>query len=519
MKNIFNQVLVKKPQSSYFDLTHDVKMSGQIGELMPCCVLECMPGDKFTIGSDMLVRFAPMLAPIMHRVDVTVHYFFVPNRILWDNWERFITNQAATDGAPAPVAPNAQVFEGVADPLVWKFLDRMGIPPSENPDQTEAEVINLLPLAAYNRIYADYYRDQNLELGAPPAPFEGSKLVDGANPLTPYFTRLRAWEHDYFTSALPWAQKGPEVVIPFNQTPMPVNYNDTPAGALTTLTGTPTSVQTYSGDGSANSLLGPNQLYADPVIPNNEGAPTIDDFRLATRLKEWLEKNARGGTRYIEQLKAHFDVNSSDKRLDRPEYITGMKAPVIISEVLNTTGLNAADQPPQGTMAGHGVSVSGGKTGSYFAEEHGHIIGIASVTPKPAYQQGIPKMYSRLAPLDYPWPSFAHLGEQEIENRELYAYTTAGNQTFGYIPRYSELKYQPSRVTGDFRSSLSYWHMGRIFSAAPALNNDFIKCDPLEVNRVFAVTDTDPTQDTIFMHILHKIGVQRRLPKFGTPSL
>jgi hypothetical protein len=227
------------------------------------------------------------------------------------------------------------------------------------------------------------------------------------------------------------------------------------------------------------------------------------------------EKNARGGTRYIENILMHFGVKSSDKRLQRPEYITGVKTPVVISEVLNTTGNE--NQLPQGNMAGHGVAVTTGKYGSYFCEEHGYIIGIMSVMPKTAYQQGVPKTYLKNDPLDFFWPSFAHIGEQPVVNAELFAYTTGDQNTFGYVPRYAEYKFMPNRVAGDFRTTLDYWHLGRIFNNLPSLNQTFIECAPEDVDRIFAVLDEPEGTDNLYCQVLHKIRAVRPMPKFGTP--
>jgi hypothetical protein len=238
---------------------------------------------------------------------------------------------------------------------------------------------------------------------------------------------------------------------------------------------------------------------------------TINDLRRAFRLQEWLEKNARGGTRYIENILTHFGVKSSDKRLQRPEYITGVKSPVVISEIVNTTG--QTEGLPQGNLAGHGVSVSSGRSGSYFCEEHGYIIGIMSVMPKTAYQQGIPKTFLKNDTLDYFWPSFAHIGEQPVTNNEIYAYTASAEDTFGYVPRYAEYKYMPSRVAGDFRTTLDYWHLGRKFATQPSLNSAFVNCDATK--RIFAVDD--PEGDSLYCHVLNKIKAVRPMPKFGTP--
>jgi hypothetical protein len=238
-------------------------------------------------------------------------------------------------------------------------------------------------------------------------------------------------------------------------------------------------------------------------------------------LQQWLERNARGGTRYIENILAHFGVRSSDKRLQRPEYICGTKQPIIISEVLNMTGsFNGPDptSPPQGNMAGHGISVAGDSLSKYFVEEHGYIMGIMSIMPKPAYQQGINRQWLKLDPLDYYWPSFANIGEQEVMNQELFAYGADPTGTFGYVPRYAEYKYQANRVAGDFRDSLDYWHLGRKFATQPNLSQEFIECDYADFNtRIFAVGSDDV--DQFYCQVLNKVLARRPMPVYGTPIL
>lgn len=509
MKNIFNSIKLTKPKTNYFDLTHDVKMSTKVGELAPVMLMECVPGDHVTLGSDLLVRFAPMLAPVMHRFDATIHYFFVPNRILWPkSWERFITGSYLTVGGTDPVWPYV-VIDDTQEPGFLRLADYLGLPTP--PVGAVPSQVSALPFAAYMKVFAEFYRDQNLDPTVGDDIYPGTELVDGENHSGLFEMKFRAWEHDYFSSALPWAQKGPEVVIPYNQQDQRVIANN--GTATTVLTGAPYSIPVDAAL-SDNPDVAPNQLFVDPEM-TADTAPSIDDLRRAFKLKEWLEKNARGGTRYIESILMHFGVKSSDKRLQRPEYITGLKAPVIISEVLNTTG--QVDGVPQGTMAGHGISGSAGNVGNYYCEEHGFIIGILSVTPKPAYQQGIPKHFLKNYNEDYFWPSFAHLGEQPVQQQELYAYTPNQFETFGYVPRYAEYKYLPSRVSGEFRTSLAYWHAGRIFETEPALNNNFVTVRPEDVNRIFAVTD--PAEDTIFVHCLNKVGARRPMPKYGTPTI
>jgi len=507
--NIFNSVQVQKPKKNVFDLTHDVKLSGKMGNLIPVLVNECVPGDTFQIGCDSLIRFAPLTAPVMHRMDVSVHYFFVPNRILWDNWEKFITDANSQHVLPfIDIYNNSGGTDWNAQRL--KFADYLGVPPPPlGTSYSDRQAINALPFAGYQAIYNEYYRDQNL------CPEIDYKLRDGNNWSNQTDIerlgnmRNRAWEHDYFTASLPFAQKGAAVDIPLGE----INgnaqvYLNNPNGG-TTLTGAPyNAIADQLIDGS---------IDPDALLANTDGmelgATTINDLRRAFRLQEWLEKNARGGTRYIENILMHFGVRSSDKRLQRPEYITGVKTPVVISEVLNTTGEDGG--LPQGNMAGHGVAVSTGKYGTYFCEEHGYIIGIMSVMPKTAYQQGIPKTYLKNDPLDFFWPSFAHIGEQPVINSEIYAYTATRDDTFGYVPRYAEYKFMPSRVAGDFRTTLDYWHLGRIFANQPALNQTFIECTPEQCDRIFAVQSEE---DYLFCHVLNKIRAVRPMPKFGTPT-
>jgi hypothetical protein len=498
-KNIFNSVQLEKPKKNVFDLSHDVKMSMKMGHLTPVLVTECVPGDSFQIGCDSLIRFAPMVAPVMHRMDVSVHYFFVPNRLTWENWEKFIVD--ANTPYPLPFI----TASGDRPAATRKFMDYMGVPVAP-PGSTDTNV-NALPFAAYQAIYNEYYRDENL------IPEVDYNLTDGdnnANYADLLTIRNRAWEHDYFTASLPFAQKGTAVDIPLGSVELDV-------------TGTSHQLwkddvtRTVSASGAVTSITGQNYVGAAPGVFDPNGSllvepTTINDLRRAFRLQEWLEKNARGGTRYIENILMHFGVRSSDKRLQRPEYITGLKTPVIISEILNTS---ATAEEPQGNMAGHGVAVSTGKYGNYFCEEHGYIIGIMSVMPQPAYQQGIPKTYLKQDPLDFFWPSFAHIGEQPVQNNELFAYTATGADTFGYVPRYAEYKYQPSRVAGEFRTILDYWHLGRIFATQPSLNQTFIECTPEQVERIFAVQDGE---DNLYCQIMHKIKAVRPMPKFGTPN-
>ena len=510
-KNIFNTVSFKKQKSSRFDLSHDVKMSGNMGDLMPTLVQETLPGDRFELGCESMVRLAPLVAPVMHRIDFTMHYFFVPNRILWDQWEDWITGNSEVQ------FPTMDIRATDSTANSRKFMDYMGIPPIESLDPTIE--VSALPFAAYQKIYDDWYRDQNLIAEVNVELHSGKQ--SHADTLKLLTMRKRAWEHDYFTSALPFAQKGSSVEIPlgnvdliddwdqsFAGTPrFEPNRSNVSTGGNLVQTGTSGSTQIENANQTGKQAYNPNgTLEVSPT--------TITDLRRAFRLQEFLEKNARGGSRYIEQILVHFGVRSSDARLQRPEYITGVKSPVVISEVLNTTGTN---DDPQGNMAGHGVSVIKNGKKPFYCEEHGYIIGICSIMPKPAYQDLLPKHYLRDDRLDFYWPSFAHIGEQELLVKELYAYADS-DAVFGYVPRYSEYKYMPSRVAGEFRDSLDHWHLGRQFGTRPSLNKQFIEMQSSDIDgRIFAVDGSN--SDNLYMHIYHQIKASRKMPYFGSPSI
>lgn len=504
-KNIFNSVKMTRPGRNVFDLSHDVKMSMDMGYLVPTLALEVVPGDKMVLSCESLVRFAPMIAPPMHRVNVYMHYWFVPNRIIWPQWEKWISNELPL-GTQAPYLD----VDGSESPDEKIMLDYFGVPTIPAPNGY-TERINCLPFYAYNKIYNDYYRDQNLITEVNVEATDGDNTTFRTDFLT---LRKRAWEHDYFTSSLPFAQKGAAVDIPLGTVEVTDGLSTSAQGRfIDPTTGNIIAAGTASiqGSGSLIAASGSSSYY-DPQGTLSVGATTINDLRRAFRLQEWLEKNARGGTRYAENILAHFGVKSDDARLQRAEYITGSSSPVVISEVLNTS---ATVDEPQGEMAGHGVSVTRGNYGSYFAKEHGYIIGIMSVLPRTCYQQGIPKHFLKTAdPLNYYWPSFANIGEQEVTKNEIYAYQSESQDTFGYVPRYAEYKYIPSRVAGEFKTTLAYWHWGRIFAGAPDLNQDFIECTPRK--DVFAVEYQDV--QSLFVHIFHKIKAVRPMPKYGTPT-
>lgn len=485
-------------------MTHDHKFSCNMGQLVPIMCEEVVPGDFHTLGGSCMIRFAPMVAPPMHRFDATMHYFFVPYRILWENWERFITNDP--DGLPA------FPYISIGESTYTKLADHLGIP---TPIGVNSENVNAMFFAAYQRIYNDYYRDQNL------IPEVASTLVDGINGNSELRElRYRAWEHDYFTSALPFAQKGAAVDVPLGDVSLKDDWSGTIADAPNFVT-KPFGVPVYTTGGVEmqnapspyiSNVANDRVLAYDPNGTLEVAATTINDLRRAEMLQQWLELNARAGTRYTEFLQAHFNVKPEDARLQRPEYITGVKTPVVISEVLNMTGTEDA---PQGNMAGHGIAVSSGKLGKYAVKEHGCIMGIMSVMPKTAYQQGLNKMWLKTQdPFQYFFKEFENIGEQEVLNKEVYAFQGApGAETFGYNPRYSEYKYASNRVSGQMRSTLNFWHAGRIFESAPALNAQFVTSDP--TMRIFAVEI--PEVDHLVCQVLNKWTAIRPMDKYSTP--
>lgn len=510
---IFNTIKLTKPGKNVFDLSHNFKLSGNMGNLIPILNMEVVPGDKINLSCETMVRFAPLLAPVMHYFYVSVHYFFVANRTLWPNWENYIT--ATPVGGNPPAFPVLTMGTSTYSDL----CNYMGIPRPNGANPLLTEVVSALPFAAYQKIYNEYYRDQNMIAA------QTDTLVDGTNQaefaaLTAL--RKRAWEHDYFTSALPFAQKGPAIEIPvlqnFEDVPVRLNTDEgmTAGDLLSEQLALPVDVP-ISAD--AAQMTFNEAIYAETSILTPTTPTTINELRTAFRLQEWAEKMARGGSRYVESILSHFGVRSSDKRLQRPEYITGVKTPVKISEVLNTTGTEDA---PQGSMAGHGVAYVGSNyKGSYYCEEHGYVIGIMSIMPKTAYQQGIPKHF--LKTQDYTqffWPSFAHLGEQEILQKEVMAFNGVfpGDSTFGYTPRYAEYKYENDRTAGDFQTSLNFWTATRIFDplTPPQLNEDFINMNSADVDRIFAVNDPDVHK--LWMQVQNNVYAVRPMPKFGTPT-
>lgn len=517
--SIFNKQQFRRVKKNKFDLSHEKKLTMNMGDLVPILCEEVLPGDSFRVNSECLIRFAPLLAPVMHRVNVFTHYFFVPNRLVWDEWKDFITG--GKDGLAAPLHPRAS---WPLDTLTGKgsLGDYLcNLPDWELADgpATSNTFVNALPFRAYQLIYNEFYRDQTL---TPEVDFShGSGDSDGIDLNKILQLRKRSWEKDYFTTCLPFAQRGGAVSAPGDVGYLPnsrvFNADDT-AADVNTLVGT------NGADGSKMMVGKTDAITGGELgrIENIENVSTqISELRKAFRLQEWLERNARAGGRYVEQLLAHWGVISSDARLQRPEYLGGAKTPVVMSEVLSNFQFSGdAEGQPQGHMAGHGISVGSYNGFKRRFEEHGFVIGIMSVIPRTAYQNQIMRSWTREDKFDYAWPEFANIGEQAVLNKEVYFNPLepdplAQNNTFGYQSRYAEYKYRPTTVHGDFRGNLAYWHDGRIFAAPPVLNQSFVESDPSQ--RIFAVTD--PAVHKLYVQIHHAFSAIRPLPYFSNPGL
>lgn len=565
--NLFNSIRVKTPKRHAFDLSHDVKMSCDLYKLVPILCEEVVPGDTWKVNTEILMRFAPLVSPVMHRLNVYTHFFFVPKRLLWDGWKDYITGgeyrPGKKDANEAPAYPRLEVHgEHIRAGVLNKgsLADYLGFPVGDSnfsaadiyncsvddphKPATSTVTLDALPFRAYNLIWNEYYRDQSLQ-----DPIDIHQEISGVHDdLAPLCHLLfRAWEKDYFTSALPWPQAGDDVMLPLhgNATANTVLEKDTVLvdTVRTSFTGEqpgeqdlymgrtsedkfglqkgPLMSNLYTSDGKTSpqdvSLSNSTDVHLKGTVDlSNVSAATINEFRRAVRAQEFLEKSARGGSRYIEQLLSFFGVRSSDARLQRPEYLGGGKSPVVISDVAQTSQ-TTQDGSPQGNLSGQAASLQRSHSFKRYFEEHGYIIGIMSILPRTCYQQGMPRKYTKSCREDEYWPTFANLGEQEIKNSEIYFDASDGenDETFGYTPRYAEYKYLPSRVCGDFRDTLSHWHMGRIFKARPHLNGNFITSTG--DGRIFA--DQNDDYQKLWVNIYHNITAVRPMPIYGTPML
>jgi hypothetical protein len=549
------------------DLSHERKFTADMFFLYPTLVEDVLPGDKWHIGNEIVVRMMPMVAPIMHEINCYVHYFFVPKRIMWTKFERYYFRQP--DGRftatvpkipPQPTsAPYTQISAyqpgGLLDYLYCYTHSLTAESPNANVPNSVLRSPDAWPLMAYNITWHHFYRDENQQAGLDTTAvsdnfdhpvdddlnqfFVGSCRITQYNPETStQGLHIRAWGKDYFTSSLPFQQKGTELGIPISG----LNIGSTywPMSAFSN--SDTTNVMSLASDGSVMAAGSNHQtdlwrwfqkgrIDADPSV--NSLAFSVTDLRWVTQVQRWQELLARGGSRYIEGLRSFFGVAPRDSRLDRPEYIGGSKTPIVVSEVLQTSATQDSQNPatspntnalsPQGTMAGHGISADRTFVASYSVQEPGIILGLMSFMPKTLYQQGLSRMWQRDSVMEEYWPQFQQLSEQPIKRSEIFNfyYNTdlpPDQQTpFGYIGRYDEYRFRPSSVHGKFRTDLKYWHMGRIFSSTPGLNENFIVPAALErqaMKRVLAV----PTEPMFMVSLGNRCRVTRPMMWMAQPG-
>lgn len=547
MSRLFESVSLKLPKKNRFGLSFRHKFTADLGYLVPIYVQDVIPNDSFRLSMANLIRVAPMLAPALSDIDVYFHFFFVPNRLIWTPWPIFITgskNGKRLSPEDVPAKPR-YVFKGggftaaiqqgqvgernplengsLADYLGFQTFSKNNIPTGVG---TAQYPLDLMPFLAYQKIWEDYYRDENLDNDVPSRYYDkvGDTIVDSANiPDSDLFTlKRRAWRKDYFTSALPFSQKGDDVLIPGSSSVPNIAFSSGNVRATGILNGLVPSLSSNdktlhlsSPDGMKSSVyytdaggeemrlsvnagttgdednslgINPSDLNSYLNVSQNITEGTIRELRRAYAAQAFLERRAVGGTRYIEQNLAFFGARSSDARMQRAEFLGGCKSSVVISQLLQTSA--STQDSPLGQPAGNAVNAGSGNIFARTFEEYGFIVGIMSVMPRADYMQGIPKMYLKHDVYDYYWPQFANIGEQPIENQELYfnPFNSDANEgTFGYTPRYAEYRHRRNIVSGDFKDSLKFWTLARDFSATPQLNNNFIACDPSD--RIFAVED------------------------------
>lgn len=490
-----------------FSLSHFKMMTGKMGYLYPIACVETLPGDTFQMATSIMLRFGPLVAPVMTPVVVRVHHFYVPVRLLWDDSEDFFTG--GPQGISVPVPPFAQFPPGTT--LMTGALPYLGLPRGTYASKFK---FSTLPLRAYRLIYDEWYRDQNLQ-----EPLE-HQTQSGADDWSSGYDDLfrSAWEKDYFTTATPWEQKGVAVSVPVTGTPAG-SISITGAPSFTGLNSGPNGVPLYTknntlqyyGDGdetpSGTIGLASGSLSASFTGEASLGGVNLNDWREAMAMQRFEEHRALYGSRYTEYLR-YLGVRASDARLQRPEYLGGGRSVVQFSEVLQT----AEGENPVGTMRGHGIGAVRTNRFRRFFEEHGFVITLMSIRPKSIYMQGTPKMFSRWIKTDYWQKELEHIGQQEVLNREVYSLGDDPDGVFGYSDRYDEYRSHPSYVTGEFTDILNYWHLARDFSEQPVLNGDFINSLPSD--RIFA----DRTgSDTIYMMVNNSIQARRLVSKHGNP--
>lgn len=530
---------------STFDLDHVVKFSGNVGDCIPFDVIEVLPGDTFSIDTNKVVRLQTMLTPIMDNMYLDTYYFFVPNRIVWDHWKQFMGENTDSYWIPQTEYAVPTLKAPSAGWSVGTIADYMGIPVN-----VPNIAVNALPFRAYAVIMNEWFRDENLtpylNIYTGDAQKNGSNGSDDTNDIALGGKPFKAAKFkDYFTSCLPSPQKGPDVALPsgyvnleaevvadnrFNSYLSPDHTYAkwfTPTGSysnmnLVRMVTTPVTAG-FVTTGSTDYIVNPQNLgiIADQnTSVNNVFAGTVNELRLAFQIQKLYEKDARGGTRYIEQLRSHFGVTSPDARLQRPEYLGGNRIPIVVHQVANTAESNS------GSLGNVGAFSFTTDSNSDFTKsfvEHGFIIGIAVVRYDHTYAQGLERFWRRSDRFDYYWPVFANIGEQAVKCSEIYCTGVPSNDdsTFGYQEAWADYRYKPDRVAGEMRpgidNTLASWHLADDYAQSPFLSNNWIREDKTNVDRVLAVTSSVSNQ--FFCDFYIKTKATRPMPLYSIPGL
>lgn len=485
-----------------------------MGELVPVSLVEVLPGDTIQQATSALLRAAPLLAPVMHPCHARIHHWFVPHRLVWDDWEDFITG--GPDGEDDSAFPTI-TMPGSGGAALGSLADYLGVPTGINSLEVSA-----IPFRGYALIWNEWYRDQDLQT---------ELVIDTTSgPDTTTNTTLQniGWEKDYFTSARPWESKGPDITISIGDE-APVVFPETPTTSSSeairvTGTGAPEALGTLHTPGSGNpevQVTSPAPTSGGQIVVKGGVDPgsidavyadlssatpiSINTLREAFALQRYQEARARFGSRYVEYLR-YLGVRSSDARLQRPEYLGGGSQTIQFSEVLQT----AEGTDPVGQLRGHGIgSVRSNRYRRYF-EEHGYVFSFVSVRPKTIYAQGLFRHWNRRTKEDFWQVELQHIGQQAVLNKEVYAAHASPNNTFGFQDRYDEYRRTESSVSGEFRTSvLDYWHLARIFASSPALNATFVSSVPTK--RVFAAQEND----VLYAMVRHSIQARRNVAQTG----